>query len=537
MIQVAQLEALAEKINGSPTHSARPSSSERYSVPLHCALLRVFGCKIPYSSPYPAESGASARAYLGGILSEITNAEMVASYHLDPSPASGLELKASRAVEAASHRVCPLLIRMHQGPLRERRDGQLHPGTPPFPLLPQNPFPLSLLPRTSPQLQTIPFCAAQELGDSGRRARSLHHYFTGDPPTLMEEITHHFGVGASGHGHHHHHHHPWGSALSAVVAPPPLTLNTAAATGNSGGANSGGSNPVLQLANSCGGSLLDACVKAKEPSSSSPCYAGDVEAIKAKIISHPHYYSLLAAYLECQKASPVGAPPEVSARLTAMAQELEARQRTTLGGLGSATEPELDQFMEAYHEMLVKFREELTRPMQEAMEFMRRVESQLSSLSISGRSLRHILSSGSSEEDQEGSGGETELPEVDAHGVDQELKHHLLKKYSGYLSSLKQELSKKKKKGKLPKEARHQLLQWWEHHYKWPYPSETQKVALAESTGLDLKQINNWFINQRKRHWKPSEEMHHLMMDGYHTTNAFYMDGHFLNEPGLYRFT
>lgn len=78
---------------------------------------------------------------------------------------------------------------------------------------------------------------------------------------------------------------------------------------------------------------------------------------------------------------------------------------------------------------------------------------------------------GSSEEDQEGSGGETELPEIDAHGVDQELKHHLLKKYSGYLSSLKQELSKKKKKGKLPKDARQQLLNWWELHYKWPYPS------------------------------------------------------------------
>jgi hypothetical protein len=34
-----------------------------------------------------------------------------------------------------------------------------------------------------------------------------------------------------------------------------------------------------------------------EPSSSSP-YGGDVEAIKAKIILHPHYYSLLTAYLK-----------------------------------------------------------------------------------------------------------------------------------------------------------------------------------------------------------------------------------------------
>jgi hypothetical protein len=48
---------------------------------------------------------------------------------------------------------------------------------------------------------------------------------------------------------------------------------------------------------------------------------------------------------------------------------------------------------EAYHEMLVKYREELTRPLQEAMEFLRRVETQVNSLSISGRSLR-ILSSG-----------------------------------------------------------------------------------------------------------------------------------------------
>jgi len=78
---------------------------------------------------------------------------------------------------------------------------------------------------------------------------------------------------------------------------------------------------------------------------------------------------------------------------------------------------------------------------------------------------------GSSEEDQDNSGGETELPEIDPRAEDRELKNHLLRKYSGYLSSLKQELSKKKKKGKLPKDARQKLLNWWELHYKWPYPS------------------------------------------------------------------
>ena len=49
--------------------------------------------------------------------------------------------------------------------------------------------------------------------------------------------------------------------------------------------------------------------------------------------------------------------------------------------------------MEAYHEVLVEFREELTRPLQEAIKFMQKMEPQLNSLSISGRSLRNILSS------------------------------------------------------------------------------------------------------------------------------------------------
>ncbi|XP_019709942.1 homeotic protein knotted-1 isoform X2 [Elaeis guineensis] len=252
----------------------------------------------------------------------------------------------------------------------------------------------------------------------------------------------------------------------------------------------------------------------------------DVDAMKSRIISHPHYSNLLNAYMDCQK---VGAPPEVADRLAAVAREFEARQRAGMGCRDQPADPELDQFMEAYYHMLVKYREELTRPMQEAMDFLRRVESQFNSLT--NGSFR-ILS-----EDQEGSGGETELPELDPRAEDRELKHHLLKKYSGYLSSLRQELSKKKKKGKLPKEARQKLLSWWELHYKWPYPSETEKVALAESTGLDQKQINNWFINQRKRHWKPSEDnMQFVMVDGYHPQNAaaLYMDGHFMGE-GLYR--
>ncbi|CAA0840729.1 Homeobox protein knotted-1-like 1 [Striga hermonthica] len=239
--------------------------------------------------------------------------------------------------------------------------------------------------------------------------------------------------------------------------------------------------------------------------------------------------------MDCQK---VGAPPEVVARMAEVRQEFEARQRATAAGDGSK-DPELDQFMEAYYDMLVKYREELTRPLQEAMEFMRRIETQLNMLTNAPprifNSEEKCEGVGSSEEEM--SGGELgSVGEIDPRAEDRELKNHLLKKYSGYLSSLKQELSKKKKKGKLPKDARQKLINWWELHYKWPYPSESEKVALAESTGLDQKQINNWFINQRKRHWKPSEDMQFMVMEGLHsqTAAALYMEGHYMGE-GPYR--
>ncbi|KAL4297055.1 hypothetical protein GQ457_12G017120 [Hibiscus cannabinus] len=254
--------------------------------------------------------------------------------------------------------------------------------------------------------------------------------------------------------------------------------------------------------------------------------SSELEAIKSKIIAHPHYPNLVEAYMDCQK---VGAPTEVVARLAAIRQEFEARQRSSVTPGDNSKDPELDQFMEAYYNMLMKHREELTRPIQEAWDFMRRIETQLNML---GNGPVRIFNSdercegvGSSEEDEDNSGGETEVTEIDPRVEDRELKNHLLRKYRGCLSNLKQQVSKKKKKGKLPKEARQKLLSWWELHYNWPYPSEIEKVALAESTGLDQKQINNWFINQRKRHWKPSKDMQLMVMHGHYTGDGPYSLG------------
>jgi hypothetical protein len=43
-------------------------------------------------------------------------------------------------------------------------------------------------------------------------------------------------------------------------------------------------------------------------------------------------------------------------------------------------------------------------------------------------------------------------------------------------------------------------------HVAIQYLQEDDKAKLVEETGLQLKQINNWFINQRKRNWHSSSQ-------------------------------
>ena len=71
----------------------------------------------------------------------------------------------------------------------------------------------------------------------------------------------------------------------------------------------------------------------------------------------------------------------------------------------------------------------------------------------------------------------------------------------GAILSLKDEFLKKRKKGKLPAVATDALKEWWRERVVWPYPTEADKATLGRRTGLNPTQINNWFINQRKRHW------------------------------------
>ncbi|CAA2960321.1 homeobox knotted-1-like 1 [Olea europaea subsp. europaea] len=263
--------------------------------------------------------------------------------------------------------------------------------------------------------------------------------------------------------------------------------------------------------------------------------------IKAQIANHPLYPNLVSAYVDCRK---VGAPPEVASLLEEISKESHPIYAPTQIG----TYPELDKFMESYCEVLHKYTEEISKPFDEATIFLSNIESQLSDLckeTLTSTTNSSLTSANCNFADDAvvAYGGNMSYGEFEAFDSqestdtrqgEQELKEMLMRKYSGYLSNLRQEFSKRRKKGKLPKDTRNVLLDWWNKHYRWPYPTEEEKNRLSQITQLDQKQINNWFINQRKRHWRPSEDMRFALVEGVSGGNAgsMYFDGGGTGDDG-----
>ncbi|URD87492.1 Homeobox protein knotted-1-like [Musa troglodytarum] len=95
--------------------------------------------------------------------------------------------------------------------------------------------------------------------------------------------------------------------------------------------------------------------------------------IKAQIANHPLYPSLLSAYIECRK---VGAPPEVAQLL----EEIGSEGHSSTGGGEIGADPELDEFMESYCLALVRYKEDLSKPFDEAASFLNDIEMQLTNL-------------------------------------------------------------------------------------------------------------------------------------------------------------
>jgi len=66
----------------------------------------------------------------------------------------------------------------------------------------------------------------------------------------------------------------------------------------------------------------------------------------------------------------------------------------------------------------------------------------------------------------------------------------------------------KRKASSLPNETVEYLKAWMmsPEHIAHPYPTEAEKAKIMEDTGIEMKPLTNWFVNNRKRFWKPQVE-------------------------------
>ncbi|KAJ7957475.1 Homeobox protein knotted-1-like [Quillaja saponaria] len=256
--------------------------------------------------------------------------------------------------------------------------------------------------------------------------------------------------------------------------------------------------------------------------SESNCESEDLTEYKADILGHPLYEQLLSAHVSCLRiATPVDQLPRIDAQL---AQSQRVVDKYSVHGNGVVDEKELDQFMTHYVLLLCAFKDQLQQHVRvhamEAVMACWELEQSLQSLTgvSPGEGTGATMSDG--EDDQADSDtniyeGSLDAPDSLGFGplvpteserslmerVRQELKHELKHGYKEKIVDVREEILRKRRAGKLPGDTTSHLKAWWQSHSKWPYPTEEDKARLVQETGLQLKQINNWFINQRKRNW------------------------------------
>lgn len=249
--------------------------------------------------------------------------------------------------------------------------------------------------------------------------------------------------------------------------------------------------------------------------------------LKADVLQHPLYDQLLAAHVACLRiATPVDQLPKIDAQLAQ--QHHVVAKYSVLGRnqlLTGEEKEELDRFLAQYVLLLSSFKEQLQQHVRvHAMEaVMACWELEQSLHTLTGVSPGEGTGATMSDDEDDQADSDTNLFDLGLDGQDavgsfgpliptenerslmervrQELKHELKQGYRSRIEDIREEILRKRRAGKLPGDTTSVLKNWWQAHSKWPYPTEDEKTRLVQETGLQLKQINNWFINQRKRNW------------------------------------
>ncbi|KAI3823655.1 hypothetical protein L1987_05095 [Smallanthus sonchifolius] len=245
--------------------------------------------------------------------------------------------------------------------------------------------------------------------------------------------------------------------------------------------------------------------------------------MKVEIANHPLYHHLLSAHVGCLRvATPIDQLPLIDSQLSHSHSLLlpYISDHHHHHPNSSGHRHELDNFLTQYMMVLCAFKDRLQEHVRidavEAVMACREIEHNLQAMTGAtlGEGSGETMSDDGEDEmavdfSSEQSGDmlgfgpllPTESERTLLERVRQELKIELKQGFRSKIEDVREEILRKRRAGKLPGDTTSMLKDWWQQHSKWPYPTEDDKAELVEETGLQLKQINNWFINQRKRNW------------------------------------
>ena len=290
-------------------------------------------------------------------------------------------------------------------------------------------------------------------------------------------------------------------------------------------------------------------------------------AMRAAVRANPRYPKLLDAYFACRR---VGADAAGKASLQRRRRQLlkeaadvnAGAMRLALDGCVRAYGADLDEFMDRVTNELTAYAEELNACFDEVVDACRDAEARVAKLAVktqnalnvsdvSKKSVKAVKHEPKDDDDDESDESDPSDDDDDESAAwvrrrkrkcakesktvdtrEDDLRKSLKRKYASSILALKDEFLKKTKKGKLPASSTDALKEWWLANLLWPYPSEDAKKALMRLATLNQTQINNWFINQRKRHWHrlftrdeaqpiSEAEARHMILEKYGNVEAF----------------
>ena len=89
-----------------------------------------------------------------------------------------------------------------------------------------------------------------------------------------------------------------------------------------------------------------------------------------------------------------------------------------------------------------------------------------------------------------------------------QMKETVERQYGGKVQELQRQCHNKRRRANLPKASVEVLAEWFAANKdgtRGPYPTEEEKRGLAAKANLREEQVSNWFVNVRKRYYRPSK--------------------------------